>query len=260
MFQPMRESVSQLLIRHAAALAFAGLLALPLFLFTQGRDAAEARVGSTPPPPVIVGVARVTDGDTLVIGSAIVRLEGIDAPEADQTCRLRLLGLPVPGTWRCGLEATRHLERLVRDRSVHCESRGTDAYGRMLGACVTEGLDINADMVRNGLAWAFVKYSQRYVEVEADARAAKRGIWQGEAVPAWQWRAERWRAAEGEKRTDGRPACIIKGNITRRGNIYHMPWERWYDKTRIEPAKGERWFCSEAEAVAAGWRPSTAVR
>lgn len=256
----MRESVSQLVIRHAAALAFAGLLALPLYLLTQSHDAAEARVGGARPSPGIVGTARVTDGDTLVIGSVRVRLEGIDAPESDQTCSRSWLGLPWLGTWKCGLEATRHLERLVRDRAVHCESRGTDAYGRMLGICVTQGLEINADMVRNGLAWAFVKYSQRYVEIENEARAAKRGVWQGHAVPAWQWRAERWRAAEGERRADGAPACVIKGNITRRGNIYHMPWERWYDKTRIEPEKGERWFCTEAEAVAAGWRPSTTVR
>ena len=44
--------------------------------------------------------------------------------------------------------------------------------------------------------------------------------------------------------------------VTRSGNIYHMPWDRWYDKTRIETEKGERWFCTETEAVAAGWRPA----
>lgn len=250
----MSESVSQVVVRRAAALAFAGLLALPLLL-TQGHEPAEARVGSSLETPGVVGSARVTDGDTIVIGSVKVRLEGIDAPEADQTC-----GKAWFGTWKCGLEATRHLELLVRDRAVRCESKGTDAYGRMLGVCFTEGLELNADMVRNGFAWAFVKYSTRLVEVEADARAAKRGIWQGAAIPAWQWRAERWRAAEGEKRAEGETQCLIKGNITRNGNIYHLPWQRWYDKTRIETGKGERWFCTEAEAIAAGWRPAVASR
>ncbi len=49
--------------------------------------------------------------------------------------------------------------------------------------------------------------------------------------------------------------CRIKGNISRKGErIYHMPGGEWYDRTKIDPAKGERWFCSEAEAEAAGWR------
>lgn len=232
------------------ALAFAGLMALPL-LATQGYGPASARIGET--TPSVSGAATVTDGDTLVVGGVRVRLEGIDAPEIDQTCGRRWLG-----TWKCGREAADHVGRLVRDRVVACLGKGHDAYGRLLGVCVVEGLEINADLVRNGLAWAFVKYSQRYVEVEADARAAKRGVWQGEAKPAWIWRAERWQQANAEKRDDGPADCVIKGNITRSGQIYHLPWDRWYDKTRIETAKGERWFCSEQEATAAGWRPAVA--
>ena len=49
--------------------------------------------------------------------------------------------------------------------------------------------------------------------------------------------------------------CAIKGNVTRNGRIYHMPWSPWYAQIKMEPDKGKRWFCSEAEAVAAGWRP-----
>lgn len=52
-------------------------------------------------------------------------------------------------------------------------------------------------------------------------------------------------------------ACRIKGNISRSGErIYHVPGGRWYERTRINPSKGERWFCSEEEARAAGWRKS----
>ena len=247
----MREIVLRRAAPRAAALALAGLLALPLSM-VQRQLPLAARGLATPPGETVVGEARVVDGDTLVVGAVRVRLEGIDAPEQDQTCGRAWLG-----TWSCGREATEHLALLVRDRTVECQSRGRDAYGRMLGVCVTEGLELNADMVRNGLAWAFIKYSQRYVELEAEARAAKRGIWQGAATPAWEWRAERWRAAEGEKREPGPANCVIKGNITRNGHVYHMPWDRWYGKTRIETAKGERWFCSEGEAVAAGWRPAS---
>ena len=51
--------------------------------------------------------------------------------------------------------------------------------------------------------------------------------------------------------------CVIKGNISTRGErIYHMPGDKYYTRTRISPAEGERWFCTEAEARAAGWRRS----
>ena len=49
---------------------------------------------------------------------------------------------------------------------------------------------------------------------------------------------------------------MIKGNITRTGQVYHMPWSPWYGKTRVDARRGERWFCSEDEAIAAGWRPA----
>ncbi len=62
-------------------------------------------------------------------------------------------------------------------------------------------------------------------------------------------------APAGEKEKKAGKACLIKGNISRSGErIYHVPGGRWYDATRIDPRKGERWFCSEAEARAAGWR------
>lgn len=52
-------------------------------------------------------------------------------------------------------------------------------------------------------------------------------------------------------------ACNIKGNVNTRGErIYHMPGQKYYAETRISASHGERWFCSEAEARAAGWRRS----
>ena len=110
------------------------------------------------------------------------------------------------------------------------------------------GRDINAEMVRLGFAWAFTKYSTSYVEEEEMARSAKRGIWRAKTEPAWEYRAEKWAATEQE----APEGCAIKGNITKTGRIYHMPWSPWYSKVRIDEAKGERWFCSEAQA--AGWR------
>lgn len=239
----MSDSKILWLSRWSVASALVGGLACVLLLFLPVRTT-TAR-GTAPGP--LVGQARVIDGDTVEISGRHVRLEGIDAPEMAQTCTNH-----AGGSWRCGQDAARALERLVAGHSLTCEDRGTDKYGRMLGVCFSGTRDVNAEMVRQGLAWAFVKYSRSYVHEEAEARALHIGIWQGEAKPAWDFRAERWAGAE-----DTAPrGCAIKGNISANGHIYHLPWSTWYGKVRIDERKGERWFCSEAEALAAGWRPA----
>jgi endonuclease YncB( thermonuclease family) len=223
--------------RLAIALLLSGVVAIGAWV---------ASAHDNPGNAAILGPARVVDGDTIVVGEVRVRLEGIDAPEAGQTC-----GLQLGGTWPCGAEATRALAALVGRHEVMCEPRGLDKYGRTLGVCFVERQDINASMVREGHAWAFTKYSTSYVAEEAQARARRVGIWQGEAMPAWEYRAQRWAGAE-QLAPQG---CAIKGNVTANGKIYHMPWSPWYAQIRMDPGRGRRWFCSEAEALAAGWRP-----
>jgi len=201
---------------------------------------------ATPAPGRISGHARVIDGDTLEIDGVRIRLEGIDAPESAQRCKGRWFG-----TWACGSAATKALTKLVRNHEVICESRGRDVYRRVLAVCHADGVEINARLVHDGLAWAFVRYSRTYVREEADARAAHRGIFAAENQPAWDYRAGSWKTAE----QDAPKGCAIKGNISSKGRIYHMPWSPWYHRVSIEPSRGERWFCSEKEAIAAGWRP-----
>jgi endonuclease YncB( thermonuclease family) len=231
--------------RRPVASALAGVVALGLLTAIPPSETAARSVAEH---GTLSGRARVIDGDTLEIDGRHIRLEGIDAPEMGQTCGRRLIG-----SWRCGTAAADRLAALVAKRSVSCESRGDDKYGRMLGICSVDGNDINAQMVREGYAWAFVKYSQTYVQQEAAARTQGVGIWQGEAEPAWVYREKRWAGAE-QVAPQG---CAIKGNVTENGHIYHMPWSPWYGKVKIEATKGERWFCSEAEAAAAGWRPAS---
>ena len=206
----------------------------------------------TSPAPVPIhqdfaGVARVIDGDTIHVGDTRVRLEGIDAPETTQTCKR-----PTGEDWACGHEANRAMRHMAEGREVVCRNNGLDKYGRTLATCFVDGLDVSKEMVKRGLAWAFVRYSTIYVAEEAVARAAKLGIWQGEALPAWDFRARSWAKVE-EQAPNG---CAIKGNVTANGHIYHMPWSPWYDKVRIEGHSSKRWFCSEAEAIQAGWRPA----
>ncbi|MBX9863311.1 MAG: thermonuclease family protein [Hyphomicrobium sp.] len=245
-------SVLRGFVRPAGSVA----LALTLAAYLQ----APSNVAARPAPPEFLGAsslgargaqtisgrATVVDGDTLEISGERIRLEGIDAPEASQTCGRRWLG-----TWSCGSAATAALQKIVGTRRVDCQSAGRDKYGRMLGWCAIDGRDVNAEMVTTGNAWAFVKYSRRYEAIEAEARKAKVGIWQGDAQPAWLYREQRWQVAE----TAAPEGCAIKGNITSNGRIYHTPWSAWYGKVKVEPAKGERWFCSEKEAAEAGFRP-----
>ncbi len=169
---------------------------------------------------------------------------------------LRKQGKPAAGRlvgwWACGTEATAALASLIEGKPVRCLQRGHDKYGRALATCFLGAQDVNAWMVQHGHAWAFVRYSTTYVREEAEARAARRGIWQGESVPAWEYRAQRWAGVE-QQAPQG---CAIKGNVTAHGKIYHMPWSPWYGRIKMDPDKGKRWFCTEAEAVAAGWRPA----
>lgn len=228
-------------LRVAYALACALITCLTLQVLPTKL---KARASGT---EAISGAARIIDGDTIEIKGERIRLNGIDAPETSQSCPSRWLG-----TWRCGDAAGRQLRKIIQMRTVTCEGHERDSYGRLIGTCFVEGLDINAEMVRAGYAWAFTKYSDVYVGEQREAEAAKVGIWVADkpVKPAWDYRNQRWQSAQ-----QTAPAgCAIKGNISHAGRIYHLPWSPWYDRVSINTARGERWFCDEAEAVAAGWR------
>lgn len=189
---------------------------------------------------------RVIDGDTLVLGSETFRLEGIDAPEVAQTCHDQT-GKP----YRCGEDSRAFLRATIGSSEVTCTGSQTDGYGRKLGTCYAGATNLNRLMVEQGHAYAFVRYSQRYLPEQAMARQGGKGVWSGTSVAPWDYRKERWQVSE--QTAPG--GCPIKGNISDRGRIYHSPWSPHYARTRINEAAGERWFCSEGEALAAGWRP-----
>nr|WP_306264918.1 thermonuclease family protein [Pararhizobium sp. IMCC3301] len=194
----------------------------------------------------ISGRAKISDGDTIEIGSQVIRLHGIDTPETGQRC-----ALPNGKTWPCGKAALEYVKELVADTQVRCTGNEFDEYSRLLAICETgEGLEINRNLVDVGLAWAFVRFSDDYVAQERDARAKKIGVWQYETDAPWKFREARWQVAQ-QTAPDG---CPIKGNISRNGQIYHTPWSRYYNKTKISLERGEKWFCSEDEALKAGWR------
>ena len=205
---------------------------------------------------VLSGRARVVDGDSLALVGERIRLHGIDAPESAQTC------IAGGARWRCGERAERALRERIGGRMVACEERDVDRYGRIVAVCRAGGEDLNAWMVESGFALAYRRYSRAYVDEEAAAKRARRGLWRGDFVAPWDWRqGERLEGTAPRSVQDsgsssgGTGNCRIKGNIGSGGaRIYHVPGAQHYERTRISPAKGERWFCSEAQARAAGWR------
>jgi hypothetical protein len=143
----------------------------------------------------------------------------------------------------------------------------------MLATCSAGGENLNAWMVSEGWALAYVQYSHEYLGEEAAARTQRTGIWAGAFIAPWDWRhrdkrttilgavsvpvaAQAKLLAPASSAVSPSPECIIKGNVNRQGeHIYHMPGQAAYAVINMEDPR-KRWFCSEDDARAAGWRPA----
>lgn len=117
----------------------------------------QALLGLVVAPGVAYSQA-ITDGDTLKLNGVAYRLWGIDAPETKQDC---------PDGWAAGRLAATHLQSLISGSIVVCERKDTDRYGRTVAICRAGGEDLGAKMVRDGYAWAFLRYSADYADQEA---------------------------------------------------------------------------------------------
>lgn len=216
---------------------------------------------ASPAGQTLVGRATVIDGDTIEIAGQRIRFNGIDAPESAQRCQTAS-----GKSYACGWDAANALDEfLAASRPVTCQFFDWDQYGRFVGNCTrADGQSVQEWLVANGHALDWPRYSTgAFAALEASARQARRGIWQGEFQKPWAWRAaQRGQTAPSEAIPSpsfaivGQSAgCNIKGNISGKGErIYHVPGQKYYDRTKISESKGERWFCSEDEARAAGWR------
>jgi hypothetical protein len=182
-------------------------------------------------------------------------LHGIDAPESAQLCKDA-----IGKDYRCGQAAALALSDHIKKRVVTCDPRDTDRYGRVVAVCRADSEDLNAWMVREGHAIAYRRYSEDYVNTELTAKSLRHGIWAGTFQDPSDWRREKRASGEHSRpETLAAPSkasgCNIKGNISAGGErIYHLPGTRDYERTRVDDRAGERIFCSEDEAKAAGWR------
>lgn len=186
----------------------------------------------------VIGVA---DGDTLTILDAKqqhrIRLAEIDAPESKQPF---------------GTRSKQLLSEMCFGKHAEVRNTSADRYKRVVGTVYCNGVDANAELVRQGMAWVYVQYARRgspLFNLETDARAAERGLWSdANAVPPWEWR-------RGSRRVTATRAHVtsaggeIRGN--RRSNVYHMPhcpsYEAVSPRNRVS-------FESEQKAAAAGYR------
>lgn len=218
------------------------------------QPAATAPAPSPATGRILAQVVRVIDGDTVDVvfdgQQHRVRYIGIDTPETVDP------RLPV----ECfGREATQRNRELVEDKTVELEKdiSETDRFDRLLRYVWVDGQMVNALLVEEGYAVVVsyapdVKHQELLLELQSEAREAERGLWTACFTPS--------PTVDGEGPCDysGTSQPLIKGNIsqTTGEKIYHVPGGQFYAKTVIDEAAGERWFCTEQEAIEAGWRRS----
>lgn len=192
--------------------------------------------------------ARAITGDTLRIGSTLVAIDGVEAPEIGQVCERD------DGEWPCGRAARDALDRMVRGRSVSCQITGEREARLKTAVCATGEADLADKLIEDGMAFSTSFFFwTHHAGLERKARAEKKGLWAGDPEHPQAWREKRWAEAK-QNAPDG---CPIKGRIRSGARTYILPWSADYGRVKLSTARGERWFCSESEAEAAGWRPAT---
>src|SRR6266700_2909708 len=223
--------------------------------------------------PGWAATAIVKDGNTIQLGEVTYRLDGIDAPELDQTC---IDDQADP--WTCGVEAREQLTKLIDGRPVHCDDLGPDKTTRKrhIGLCTVEGetASLNQLLIRQGFALDFEPSAKgRFLQDEAGARDGRLGLWKGCFVAPQDFRLGKKDGTlfGGACRTDrdrqirealfpddlAMPSdCSIKGKFAVRARVTGNVGIYYLRACTSYPAitKPDRWFCSEDDAEAAGFR------
>jgi endonuclease YncB( thermonuclease family) len=217
--------------------------------------------------------AIVRDGDTIQLGGVTYRLDGIDAPELDQVC---IDDQADP--WTCGIDAREQLAKMIGRSQVQCDDLGVDKShkNRHIGICTADGdtASLNRQMVRLGFAVSVEPTAKSHFKDDAaSAKDARAGLWKGCFVAPQEFRTGKKDGAllgascRPDRDSEIRavlfpgdlsmpPRCSIKGKFALRarvtGNIgiYHLQGCPSYPAL----TKPDRWFCSEDDAQAEGFR------
>ncbi len=248
----------------------------------------KSELGKSVAQDNICRVMQVLDGDTIRISNKETdgeitsnkeqvtsnkETDGVDSTSSSQVTslqRVRLLGLNAPEEGECyAKEAGMYLKSLVGDKDVRLEKdvSGADQYGRLLryvflpsGDEKENDLFVNEMLVREGYAVADAhppdnRYREFLASAGEEARNEKRGLWG--ACDRAPTENEREQVTQREiDMPPPSPNCIIKGNISEKGygKTYLVPGCDNYNNVKIDTRKGEQYFCTEEEAISAGFR------
>ena len=125
---------------------------------------------------------KITDGDTIRINGEKIRFSGIDTPELRQTCFKQ--GIKKP----CGITAKQILIDKIADNKIVCIREGKDQYKRTLAECFVNNESLSSYLVKSGYAFAYRRYSKKFIKDEDFARTNKIGMWSMEFDYPWDWR------------------------------------------------------------------------
>ena len=125
---------------------------------------------------------KITDGDTIKVNGEKIRFSGIDTPELKQTCIKQ--GVKIP----CGITAKQILIDKIANNNVSCVKEGQDRYKRTLAECFVNNDSLSSYLVRSGYAFAYRRYSKKFIPDENYAKSNKFGMWSMEFDYPWDWR------------------------------------------------------------------------
>ena len=125
---------------------------------------------------------KIVDGDTIVLNGEKIRFSGIDTPELKQTC------IQDDQKINCGMQAKLLLVKKIGNNKPKCISEGKDLYKRTLAECFINGESLSSFLVRSGYAFAYRKYSKKFIKDEDFAKANKLGMWAMTFQYPWDFR------------------------------------------------------------------------
>ena len=125
---------------------------------------------------------KIIDGDTIHLNGEKIRFSGIDTPEIKQTCTKNSEII------KCGILAKELLIKIIANKKINCIREGKDRYKRTLAECFVNDLSLSSYLVKNGYAFAYRKYSKKFIADEDFAKSNKLGMWSMKFEYPWDWR------------------------------------------------------------------------
>ena len=132
--------------------------------------------------PLMAQSIKIVDGDTIHINNIKYRFHGMDAPEMKQTCKHNDQKI------KCGILARNALVKKIGNQKVDCKKITIDRYKRIIAECFVNGDSLSKHLVRNGYAFAYRRYSKKFIEDENFAKEQKLGLWKMQFEYPWNYR------------------------------------------------------------------------